>query len=254
MIKFFRNIRQKLLAEGKTSRYLKYAIGEIALVIIGILVALQVSNWNAGRIRNNDSKELSKRLLLETNQNIITLDAQIERLNKSLITSLEFLKMTGSNYMQQDIEKTDSLIYEIISTPRFELNASVLNEAISTGKISDIKSDSLKNVIYEFPSIISTIGVNIGYIDKHDDNFLYPRMYDLISLRQVDAKYSPNKEELGESNFPVTDNRLLLNDIKFESIVDNKYYLMNTLLGIYRDTQKKLKTLSRLLAKEIAAD
>ena len=49
MIKFFRNIRQKLLAEGKTTNYLKYAIGEIVLVVIGILIALQINNWNEER-------------------------------------------------------------------------------------------------------------------------------------------------------------------------------------------------------------
>lgn len=49
MIKFFRNIRQNLLSEGKTGRYLKYAFGEIILVVIGILIALQINNWNENR-------------------------------------------------------------------------------------------------------------------------------------------------------------------------------------------------------------
>lgn len=49
MIKFFRKIRHNLLAEGKTGRYIKYAIGEIILVMIGILLALQVNNWNENR-------------------------------------------------------------------------------------------------------------------------------------------------------------------------------------------------------------
>ena len=46
MIKFFRKIRQNLLMENKTGQYFKYAIGEILLVIIGILIALQINNWN----------------------------------------------------------------------------------------------------------------------------------------------------------------------------------------------------------------
>ena len=46
MIKFFRNIRQILIMENNTSKYLKYAIGEIVLVVIGILIALQINNWN----------------------------------------------------------------------------------------------------------------------------------------------------------------------------------------------------------------
>ena len=49
MIKFFRKIRQNLLMENKTGKYLKYAIGEIILVMIGILLALQINNWNEQR-------------------------------------------------------------------------------------------------------------------------------------------------------------------------------------------------------------
>ena len=49
MIKFFRHIRQNLIMENKTRKYLKYAVGEIVLVVIGILIALQVNNWNENR-------------------------------------------------------------------------------------------------------------------------------------------------------------------------------------------------------------
>src|SRR6056297_2039526 len=46
MIKFFRKIRQNFLSEGKTAKYLTYAVGEIVLVVIGILIALSINNWN----------------------------------------------------------------------------------------------------------------------------------------------------------------------------------------------------------------
>ncbi|MBT8316904.1 MAG: hypothetical protein HKP59_04710 [Lutibacter sp.] len=49
MIKFFKKIRQNLLSEGKTGKYFKYAIGEIILVVIGILIALGINNWNENR-------------------------------------------------------------------------------------------------------------------------------------------------------------------------------------------------------------
>lgn len=58
MIKFFRNIRQSLLNEGKNSKYFKYAIGEIVLVVIGILIALQINNWNENRKENRIENEL----------------------------------------------------------------------------------------------------------------------------------------------------------------------------------------------------
>lgn len=52
MLKIFRNIRRKYLAEGKSASYLKYAIGEIFLVVVGILIALQINNWNEIRKKN----------------------------------------------------------------------------------------------------------------------------------------------------------------------------------------------------------
>ena len=52
MIKLFRKIRQSLLNEGKNSKYLKYAVGEIVLVVIGILIALSINNWNENRKQN----------------------------------------------------------------------------------------------------------------------------------------------------------------------------------------------------------
>ena len=61
MIKFFRNIRQTMIKENKVSKYLLYAIGEIFLVVIGILIALQINNWNEKRvIREETELRLSK--------------------------------------------------------------------------------------------------------------------------------------------------------------------------------------------------
>jgi hypothetical protein len=57
MIKFFRKIRQNLLTQGKTGKYFKYAIGEIVLVVIGILIALGINNWNEHR-KNKESEKI----------------------------------------------------------------------------------------------------------------------------------------------------------------------------------------------------
>ena len=62
MIKFFRKIRQKLLSDSKFSQYLIYAIGEIVLVVIGILIALQIDNWNTQRFERK-AEEMEQRLI-----------------------------------------------------------------------------------------------------------------------------------------------------------------------------------------------
>tara|TARA_B110000902_G_C14119680_1_gene517680 strand:- start:177 stop:908 length:732 start_codon:yes stop_codon:yes gene_type:complete len=65
MIKFFRKIRQKLLTENKLRKYLIYAIGEIILVVIGILIALQINNWNTQRIEVNSDYQLVNALITD---------------------------------------------------------------------------------------------------------------------------------------------------------------------------------------------
>lgn len=65
MIKFFRKIRRDLLSEGKTIYYIKYAIGEIVLVVIGILIALQINNWN----ENQKNHDFEKQTLEQIREN-----------------------------------------------------------------------------------------------------------------------------------------------------------------------------------------
>src|SRR5210317_2333516 len=84
MIKFFRKIRQNLLMENKTGTYLKYAIGEIFLVVIGILIALSINNWNQQRISHNKEQILLSELYQEFVNNKVQFDIVINVHQKSL--------------------------------------------------------------------------------------------------------------------------------------------------------------------------
>ena len=70
MIKFFRKIRQNLPIENKTRKYLKYAIGEIVLVVIGILIALSINNWNEDRKAWKIENQISNSLAEDFNLNL----------------------------------------------------------------------------------------------------------------------------------------------------------------------------------------
>ena len=104
MIKFFRKIRQDLLSKGKTEKYLKYAIGEIILVVIGILIALQINNWNDSQ----KNKALEKNMLDNLVEN---LEQNCDRL-KSRIKSISFYRQAGSviiSAVENKLIDTDSL-------------------------------------------------------------------------------------------------------------------------------------------------
>jgi len=74
MIKFFRKIRQNLISEGKTTNYLKYAFGEIVLVVIGILIALSINNWNEKRKIEKMGKEYIREIYTDLTNDILNLN------------------------------------------------------------------------------------------------------------------------------------------------------------------------------------
>jgi len=79
MIKFFRKIRQKLLSENKFSKYLIYAIGEIVLVVIGILIALQINNWNEDKKGKVELNQYLSSLKENIQSDITVLDSLVKR-------------------------------------------------------------------------------------------------------------------------------------------------------------------------------
>ena len=75
MIKIFRKIRYDLLSNGQTSKYLKYAIGEILLVVIGILIALQINNWNQVKKDDKILREYLGKIKSHTQEDMRMLDS-----------------------------------------------------------------------------------------------------------------------------------------------------------------------------------
>jgi hypothetical protein len=102
MIKFFRKIRQNVLSEGKNGKYLKYAVGEIILVVIGILIALQINNWNQANSDEKIANDYITNLLTELRSDLDYFDQLLAK-NKEqktyideIIIALNSEKVTSS--------------------------------------------------------------------------------------------------------------------------------------------------------------
>lgn len=103
MIQLFRNIRRRLLMEGRNFRYLKYAFGEIVLVVIGILIALQINNWNENRKHRIAELAFAKSLLTDLKEDVARLDRVVE-FNTSKIATVDSLMA----YAGTDIDKLEN--------------------------------------------------------------------------------------------------------------------------------------------------
>jgi sensor domain CHASE-containing protein len=91
MIKIFRKVRQQLLAGNKFSQYMLYAIGEIILVVIGILIALQINNWNEDRIDRNIETRVLTNILADLISNEEIFQSVEIQIDKQILQTKQFL-------------------------------------------------------------------------------------------------------------------------------------------------------------------
>ena len=146
MIKFFRKIRQNLLMENKTGKYFKYAIGEIVLVVIGILIALQINTWNEQRKENIQERFILLKLQNDINSDIITIDNQISVNTSNL---LDFKKAAAIllNNEVGDITTFRDKFGNILNISGFNQKQTTFRNLVSTGKIELIKNQALLDSI-----------------------------------------------------------------------------------------------------------
>ncbi|MET7029913.1 DUF6090 family protein [Sediminicola luteus] len=164
MIKFFRRIRQRLLSENKFSKYLIYAIGEIVLVMIGILLALQVNNWNNRRIEKSKEQAILKNLQIDFKNNIDNLDLAYNRFKEAYQASAMLLEIIKDD---KDINPTevDHLINEIVNKPMsFDFITGSTNEIINTGSLHLIRDPALRKQISNW---------SYYFTDTQDDMVIY---------------------------------------------------------------------------------
>ena len=143
MIKFFRKIRQNLLTENKFSKYLLYAIGEIVLVVIGILIALQINTWNEAKKTKNDKLKLMRDLKQELSTNKVELEKYLiglQKNNSQLNKVINFSAGTLDLPIDSLRLYSSHLVYPYV----LSILNSVQEEAISAGKF-EILSDTLKH-------------------------------------------------------------------------------------------------------------
>ena len=107
MIKFFRKIRQRFISEGKLSKYLIYAIGEIVLVVIGILIALQINNWNESRKQDNEVAGYLELMVQELREDVEFYDLLKER---GIRRIAKLSALTNGQFDVVDLKDTPELI------------------------------------------------------------------------------------------------------------------------------------------------
>jgi hypothetical protein len=146
MIKFFRRIRHRLVTENKFSKYLYYAIGEIVLVVIGILIALQINNWNEGRKELGKGREIMQEIKENLEYNNEEFKKEIKE-EQSVINSIDIVREN----LKLHKGYLDSLGFHFLNVaywPPF-IKKSSGYEALKSQGVEVIKSAELRKAIID---------------------------------------------------------------------------------------------------------
>lgn len=215
MIRFFRTLRQHLLGENRFSKYLLYAIGEIVLVVIGILIALQINNWNESRKEQKVLKEVLLNLKQDIEEDLVNLESLKKRLQERsghAAMVLSALQDPGS------LKDTSALVVALTRsgwilnyTPTFATYKEIMN----SGKLSLIGSEDLKKALAD-------------YLSQVEDNRRIEGAYEtgLKEAERTAVGYFKTPPQASNALLPVPDTYSTL-QINLEDLSQNAAYVEN---------------------------
>ena len=254
MIKFFRKIRQKLLSENKFSKYLIYAIGEIILVVIGILIALQINNANQDRIFRKEEIRILKSFKNEVKRNISLMNNTIKEKKNIIEIDDYLLTFCGPNAKWDSKRNFDNLMQDvIISGWMYFPNDGTLTEVLNSGKLSVIKNDSLRNLISSLPSRISvTQEEEKNYrIDLHE--YFLPFISKHFQIRNSTAfrnYFNFTSTDLKKSIFD-SNPEFILREKEFENILSIQSIWLKFTIDMLESQKKISEEILQLINDEL---
>ena len=242
MLKFFRQIRQQNLNQGQMKKYTLYAIGEILLVVIGILIALQINNWNEGRKDRQLEVKYLTNLKNELNGNT--------KRTKRLILDRYEGKMEGlqlaKSYVEGDykVQDTSGFILKVSYGAVFSngiefLNTNTFDELSSTGNLQLIRNETLKESIHGHYRFIKSQKVNV--------RFYMSDYLKMINSQRVFDEDNPNK-------FSPYEQKSMLKKLKTEEAYENtnlEITYAKRVISLMREFETRSHDLIRLIDEEI---
>jgi len=240
--------------DNKPARYARYAIGEILLVVIGILIAIQINTWNNERMEKRKEHSVLLGLHQTFSDNLENLNNIISMSRTSFDSCKKMLSLMGPDASDYTTKEVDSLIDLMINYSTYDPSVGTLDDIINSGKLNIIQNPVLKTNISNWSGMMDDTKKDIRITNDHNFNVLVMFLYDKVNFKNVPIpKRVIEKTQLNitePSHFPA-DYNAIMRSKEFENLVDFHALNMLFLIGEYLRIQDYLETNLSLLEMEI---
>ena len=198
MINVFRKTRKKLANDNKAIKYTRYAIGEIILVVIGILIALSINNWNErSKLRSNELGYL-RTIKKDLHINMEELDNYIKTRENRILSAKRVLDHFNGQPIA-DLEAFSNDIGDIYSWRKFFENNNTYQELINSGNFALLSNDSIKNTLLNLETLYKKLKDEENHFRYDSEILLYEPSFEMIDHNLVveNYKYHLSNGEIG---------------------------------------------------------
>ncbi len=188
MIKFFRKIRQKLLSENKFSRYVIYAIGEIILVVIGILIALQINNWNEAK--KTRVKEVT--YLTNLKNDLVLTNLEIDQYISIRTQRADAAQNVVEHYNGKPVKDWNEFnkhTIDVYTWQRFYPIDNTYRELMNSGNFAIISNDLIKNELLTVDKLYKKLKYTEDHFRYDAEITLYEPSYEMTDIHSLSNNY-----------------------------------------------------------------
>jgi hypothetical protein len=249
MIGFIRRLRRRLLAEGALGNYLAYAIGEIVLVVIGILIALQINNYNDAR--KDRARELGYlvNIRVDLEANIAEMDRYLADRNEGIAAAQRIIRHFDGEPIE-DASAFNADGVSIYAWRRYYQTNNTYQELVNSGNFALLSNETIKHGLLDLEAQYMKMKGEEDHFRFDAETLLYHPLYEAMDLNPIvlEAAYRASNGQSGKNG--------LLNPQSFEGFLKNRMLKNGFVMTILEfqtmnEQMREMQRLSRVLIDEI---
>lgn len=230
----FRKIRKALLSQNRFTKYLLYAIGEIILVVIGILLALQINTWNQEKNNEKEEQFYLNKLQVNLVQDTVYLSNRMRQLNSTLDSLNNFEALLRDKKFKEFTN--ENTFRSLISLFRFQPQTSTFDNLISTGKLELISNQAIVDSLFNYYNDLNNYtNQQLAADETYTRQTIGPKLLEIEGGIFKGSKSGMSKDD----------------EIFVFNAIDLKRFFINGILFYYENTLTRNRTVQQMIAAEV---